>query len=184
MEDYKMDIYKKMWEISTKLEKMRNNDNYDVENFIQQLEFQINQLSFFYDSLVPKQNNDTGKTFFNLKSRPKEHQLIYANLTRGFPKELYDAHYCYLLKDCGCKFIVIPTTSLKLTSPPCNELFELDIDVKYGDRCRLNIDDIRVIDFMRIVEYKGYSDVLTNRKDILSFVNSFFKDKVDTEYNE
>lgn len=174
-----MNIYKKMWEISSKLEKMTDSGNYDVEIFIKQLEFQVNQLSFFYDNLVPKQGNNVSKTFYNLKTRPNEHQLIYVNLTRGFPKELYDAHYCYLLKDCGCKFIVVPTTSLKEDSPPCNEEFEMDIDIKNGNKCRLNVDDIRVIDFMRIVEYKGYSDVLTDREDIISFVNNFFKDKVD-----
>jgi hypothetical protein len=106
--------------------------------------------------------------------------LIYVNLTRGFPKELYDVHYCYLLKDCGNKFIVIPTTtSIKSDSPKCNDNFEKDIEVIDGNPCRLNIDDIRVIDFMRIIEYKGYQDVKTSRKEILEFVKKFFSDSVD-----
>lgn len=178
-----MSIYKTMWELSNKLEKMQNNGNYDIDTFINQLKFQIEQLSFFYDNLVPKQNNNPGKTFYNLKKRPSEHQLIYVNLTRGFPKELHDAHYCYVLRDCGSKFIIIPTTSLKLESPSCNPEYELDIEIKDGDTCRMNIDDIRVIDFMRIVEYKGYQDVLTNRENILKFVCKFFTKGIDLDYN-
>lgn len=158
---------------------MKVKGNYDVEGFINHLDFQINQLSFFYDKLVPKQSKDPGKTFYELKPRPKEHQLIYVNLTREFPKELYDPHYCYVLKDCGCKFIVVPTTSIKENSPKCNEKYELDIEIVGGNPCRLNIDDIRVIDFMRIVAYKGYSDVATERKMILNFVNEFFVDTID-----
>lgn len=173
-----MNIYKKMWELAIILDKMQQNGNYSAEGFIKAMEFQISQLSFFYDNLVPKQGNgDPGKTFYNLKTRPKEHQLIYVNLTRGFPKELNDAHYCYLLKDCGVKFIVIPTTSIK--NDKCNDLYEKDIEVIDGNPCRLNIDDIRVIDFMRIVEYKGYADVKTKREDILKFVNDFFSDTID-----
>ena len=175
-----MNMYKKLWELTTKLETIQNNGNYDAKAFINSLEFQINQLSFFYDILVPRQkDNNPSKTYFNLKKRPKEHQIIYVNLTRGFPKELYDAHYCYILKDCGNKFIIIPTTSLKDGSPDCNVNFEKDIEVLNGDACRLNIDDIRTIDFMRIVEYKGYSNVKTDRDEILKFVNNFFSDKID-----
>jgi hypothetical protein len=58
-------------------------------------------------------------------------------------------------------------------------LYEKDIEMIDGSYCRLNIDDIRVIDLMRIIQYKGYSDVKTDRKDILNFVNNFFSDIVD-----
>jgi len=175
-----VNIHKEMWDLALKLDKMQQNGYYSSEDFIKSIQFQINQLSFFYDNLVPKQGGgDPGKTFYNLDHRPKEHQILYANLTRGFPKELYDVHYCYLLKDCETKFIVIPTTSIKSNSLLCNNLYEKDIEMIDGSYCRLNIDDIRVIDLMRIIQYKGYSDVKTDRKDILNFVNNFFSDIVD-----
>jgi hypothetical protein len=62
-----MDIYKEMWKLAIDLEKMHKNDNYSVEDFIEALKFQVDQLGFFYDYLVPKQGkSDPGKTFYNL----------------------------------------------------------------------------------------------------------------------
>lgn len=177
-----MNIYKEMWSLALKLDQMNSNGNYNVDELINGLKFQIEQLSFFYDVLVAKQGNgDASKTYYKLKNRPSEHQLIYVNLTRGFPKELYDAHYCYILKDCGNKFIVIPTTSIIGKDIQCNPDFEMDIEIIDGDPCRLNIDDIRVIDFMRIIQYKNYFNVKTDRKNILDFVNTFFNIKIDKD---
>ena len=168
-----INVHRTLWKIANDLESMNINKNYDVEIFINHLEFQVKQLKFFYDTLVPKQGGNPSKTYYSLKTIPKEHQIIYVNLTRGFPKELYDPHYCYVLKNCGTKLIVIPTTSIKPDSKECKQGFELDIIVKDGENCRLNLDDIRTIDFMRIDERKIYQNVETDRQTIVGFVQKF-----------
>ena len=38
--------------------------------------------------------------------------MAYFNIGRGFPKELMDGHWCYILKDLGYKALVIPSTSI------------------------------------------------------------------------
>lgn len=165
-----MNIYKEMWGISNVLDRIKT--QYDSEDFVEQLKFQVEQLSFFYDFLVKKQGNNPSKTFYRPKKRPKEHQIAYFNLTRGFPKELYDVHWCYVFKDFGCKLLVIPTTSVKEDSKPCNPLYEKDIQIKdftNGKISRLHIDDTRVVDLQRLIEDKGIYDIETNRKDINAF---------------
>lgn len=120
-----------------------------------------------------------------MRPTPLEHQLLYVSLCRGFPKELYDGHWCYLLKDCGTKFLVIPTTSLKETSSTSEEAYYFDIEEIDGSISRLRFDEIRMIDKMRVItKDKPYRDIKTNRKTIeqkfLDFLNlSIFN--VDTQ---
>lgn len=168
-----MNIYKELWQIANTLDKISS--NYDSETFVDHLKFQVEQLSFFYNFLVPKQGNNPAKTFYAPKKRPKEHQVAYFNLTRGFPKELHDPHWCYILKDFGTKFVVIPTTSVKTTSAPCNPTFEYDITIKdfiNSSLSRLHIDDIRVVDLQRMIVDKGFYDVESSRDDITSHINN------------
>lgn len=173
-----MNIYKEMWSISNTLDKIK--DNYDSETFVTHLKFQVEQLSFFYNYLVPKQGGYISKTYYNPKKRPKVHQIAYFNLTRGFPKELCDPHWCYILKDFGCKLVIIPTTSIKSDSKPCNPSFEYDIKIKNfinTSLSRLHIDDIRVVDLQRLIldtHKHNIYDVETSRENIISNVSKIF----------
>lgn len=179
-------IYKIMWGISRQMEELQSTNRYDVDALLYSLSYQIKQLKFFYKDLIDKQGSeDANNTYYNLRPTPLEHQLLYVSLCRGFPKELYDGHWCYLLKDCGTKFLVIPTTSLKETSSTSEEAYYFDIEEIDGSISRLRFDEIRMIDKMRVItKDKPYRDIKTNRKTIeqkfLDFLNlSIFN--VDTQ---
>ena len=104
-----------------------------------------------------------------------EHKLIYINLGRGFPKELMDGHWCYVLKDYGCKLLVIPSTSIKNDSKFNSEydmdIFSEDVEKEEVIKSRLCITDMRTIDIQRIDKRKKYKKVITKRKEIIAYVN-------------
>ena len=157
------------------LEKMKN---YDAEGFSSQLLYMTRELDFFYSKLVEKQNDkNPSKTFYNVRpisKRPNQGQVGYFSLRRGYPKEVYDGHYCYVLKDFGVKFVVIPLTSVKDGST-ANPNFEMDIEIKdfiNNNVSRLQITDIRAVDVQRIDESREVYDVNTPRQLILDKVQN------------
>ena len=173
----KENIYKLMWQIAQKMEKLKATNRYDVDALLYSLSYQLDQLNYFYKDLIDKQgNNNANNTYYNLKTNPKEHQLIYVNLCRGFPKELYDGHWCYVFKHSGTKLLVIPTTSFKDVTSSEDRDYYFDIEESDGTKSRLRFDEMRMIDKMR-VDYrdKPYRNVKTDRKLIeekfLRFLN-------------
>ena len=166
-----MDIKKEMEDIADTIMSLKK---YDKEGFVTQLKYLVGQLSFFYNRLVPAQGGDPSRTYYKVKNRAKAGQIAYFNLTRGFPKETYDGHYCYIVRDCGVKFIVIPTTSVKAGSAEYNNDFEFDIklnDFQNELTTRLHVDEIRTVDLQRMNERKKIYDVLTDRETILKEIN-------------
>ena len=160
-----------MREIEKSMENLRVSGIYDVDKYACSLKHQTSQLEFFYCNLVKDQNFD--ETFYYLNKRPKEGQIAYFNIGRGFPKELMDGHWCYILKDLGYKAIVIPTTSIKEDSKECNEHYEMDILVRNKKRIlesRIQLSEIRSVDLQRIDSRKRYRSVVTPRQEILEFV--------------
>lgn len=141
-----------------------NMKNYDTEDFVNQLYYWVRDLNFFYSTLVPKQNNDKSKTFYQVapSKLPKEGQVAYFNLRKGYPKELYDGHFCYILKSFKYKFLVIPGTSVKEDSAPIDENFEVDIYLKDFTNnlvTRLQVTDIRVVDLQRLNTKRNIYDI-------------------------
>jgi hypothetical protein len=167
-----LDVRPEMTRIALKLNQINPNKNpqkYDVEGFVNDLKYWVNDLHYFYARIV--KNQDPKHVYYKItpSQRPKEGQIAYVNLRRGYPKELYDGHYCYILKDFGYKFLVIPTTSVKPNSSPLNPNFELDIEIKdfiNTNETRLQISDIRSIDIQRINTGKGVYDVITDKEYI------------------
>ena len=158
-------IYKIMWGICRQMEILQSTDRYDVDALLYSLSYQMKQLNYFYKDLIDKQgSNDANKTYYNLRPAPSEHQLIYVSLCRGFPKELYDGHWCYLLKNCGTKFLVIPVTSIKETSSTENQSYYYDIVEEDDSIARLRFDEMRTVDKMRVItKDKSYRNVKTER---------------------
>ena len=78
---------------------------YDVEKYTHSLMFQTSQLAFFFCQLVKDHNVD--HTFYHVHHKPKIHTLAYFNIGRGYPKELQDGHWCYVLKDFGYKMLIV-----------------------------------------------------------------------------
>lgn len=149
-----------------------NSTEYDVEKYTKAIAWQTKELEYYYCHLA---NN--GFTNYKLHKKPKVHQLAYINIGRGFPKELMDGHWCYVLKDFGSKMLVIPTVSIK--NEPLNEKYEMDIDISINDKktkSRLQLSDIRTIDIQRIYEKKGYLNVHTASTIIKNRINKLLSD--------
>lgn len=131
----------------------------------------LSEISFFYNKIVQNGGNPS-TAIYNLppSQRPREGQIAYISLRRGYPKETYDDHWCYILKDYGTKYLIIPTTSIKPNSSACNPQYEMDIvDKTPSGKSRLQFTDMRSIDIMRVcrsISPNSY-DVITERKEIL-----------------
>jgi len=174
-----------MWSLSSKVESLANTGRYDVDELLNALHLQLDQLNFFYDILVSKEpEQDPNKTYYSLYPNPKEHQLIYVALGRGYPKELFDVHWCYVLRHCGTKLLVIPTTSLKPSSSIIKKDYFFDILEDSGNTCRLRFNEIRVIDKMRVVKHKKYKEVITDRNEIESALGKYLNFKYVDEINK
>lgn len=157
-----------MKEAKATLKKIKN---YDVSGFARELKYWIRELHFFYNIIVPNETNDPSTSFYKIKpaNRPTTGQIAYFNLRRGYPKEIYGGHYCYILKDYGSKYLVIPTTSVKKNSSPPNSKIEIDIEIKdfKNDKIsRLHLSDMRAIDIQRINEQKAVFEVKGNTANL------------------
>ncbi len=170
-----LNIYKEFWSLANQANDLAQTGNYDVDMLISAWKHQLTASNFFYGTLVGKEpTHDANKTYYALKTEPKEHQLIYTQIGRGYSKELFDPHWCYILKHCGTKFIVIPVTSIKPDSSTPVVPYEYDIEENGGIKARMHLDDIRCVDKMRVIESKGYISVVTKREDIEAAVEKFF----------
>lgn len=170
---------KKMLDVSNLIKNLQRYDN--NYKLVDEIYKWINELSYFHNSIV-KDGDDPSSIPYKIKSslRPKEGQLAYFNLRRGYPKEIYDDHWCYVLKDFGIKYIVIPSTSIKVNSI-CHPDYEMDIETDLlENNSRLNFTDIRAIDTMRICNsiIPNVCDVLTDRKLILEKFNKIYIDAI------
>lgn len=173
-EEEKKTIDSKIGFIKKTIKGLKNYDN--PVKLVDEIDKWLYELSFFYNKVV-KDGDDPSTVVYNIppSQRPKEGQIAYINLRRGYPKETHDDHWCYILKDYGTKYLIIPTTSIKSNSLPCNPLYEMDIvDNTPAGKSRLQFTDIRSIDAMRVcrsVSPNKY-DVITDRKDILEKIKN------------
>jgi hypothetical protein len=163
--------------------------NYDANGFANQLKYWVKELHFFYNRIVPNQTNNPSTSFYEIPpaQRPKEGQVAYFNLRRGYPKELYDGHYCYVLKDFGSKYVIIPTTSVKSESSILNPNFEFDIKIKDFENdltSRMQISDIRSVDIQRLNGKRNIYDVETDREEIVKNVNRILSLTIDKTISE
>lgn len=174
------DIEPKMVEIAGKIVGIKNlqfrdpnKKTHDKAGFVYDLDYLVDQIKYFYDTIVPNQGciNNPTKAYYPLSKRPKEHQVAYFNLTRGFPKELFGGHLCYIVKDMSSKYLVIPTTSAKGIRP--RNKFEVDIEIKdyiNNEQTRLQVNDMRCIDKQRLYVDKNFYNVETDRSELLNEV--------------
>lgn len=166
-----MSVQENLLEISKSLENLEETGIYDVEKYSCSLKHLTNQLEYFYCHLVKEGGRDIDNTYYHLASRPMLHQLACFNIGRGFPKELMDGHWCYVLKDLGYKMLIIPCTSIK--GSQVNPEFGMDIDVVMGGKktqSRLQLSEIRCVDMQRLDLRKPFCDVLTSHDKIIKYV--------------
>ncbi|MGB4438670.1 MAG: hypothetical protein WBJ13_05455 [Sedimentibacter sp.] len=172
-------IDKKVGYIKRTLKTLKHYDS--PTKLVDEIDKWLIELSYFHNTVV-KDGQNPSDVIYNLpkSKRPKEGQIAYINLRRGYPKETYDDHWCYILKDFGTKYIVIPSTSIKEHSNKCNDLYEMDIkDCTPNGISRLQFTDVRSIDAMRICLSlnPNYYDVITSKNDILKKFYEIVLDK-------
>lgn len=174
MEDKKieMSVEHNMDEMKKSLKKLEKTDCYDVEKYTYSLLHQTRQLEYFYCELLEEDHPQPDQTYYHVYRRPTVHQMAYFNIGRGFPKELMDGHWCYVLKDFGSKMLIIPCTSIKEDSP-APSAYELDISSrirKYTIKSRMQVSDMRVVDIQRLDMRKRFCEVITDRKEIENYI--------------
>ncbi len=79
-----------------------------------------------------------------------EGDMVYVNLDVGFPHEMCFGHWCYVVKKMRDKALVIPATSVKDDDAVSTEM---DISVIINGKktkSRLNFNEMRTVDNMRI----------------------------------
>lgn len=139
----------------------------DIEGLMFDIDYELGQLLYFHKNVLPKTH------FYHMKAIPKQGEVAYFNLTRGFPKELVGGHWCLVLKYVKGKALVVPLTSIKEDSAPVDPEFQIDIQVE-GFKCmsRAQISDIRTIDVQRCYIKKGFKRVITNQEEIYNKIHN------------
>lgn len=167
----------KLQSIEKELEKLKGY-GYSIEALQESWYHQVVQLNYFYN-LCERNNSQPDNTYYKLKQVPKKHQLAYFNIGRGFPKELMDGHWCYILKIVGCKAIVIPTTSLKKGTNDTyrKTIKSMDMQDKSTYLSSMSYSEIRAIDLQRLDVRKTFLDVITPRGEIITALKKFMFDE-------
>ncbi len=171
-------IDKKIGFIKKTIKNLKHYDN--PSKLVDEIDKWLFELSYFYNSVV-KDGDNPSEIIYNIPSskRPKEGQIAYINLRRGYPKETFDDHWCYILRDYGTKYVIIPSTSIKKDSKKCNPLYEMDIeDCTPNGISRLQFTDIRSIDAMRVCQslQPNFYNVKTSRDKIIEKFNEIVLD--------
>ena len=103
-----------------------------------------------------------------------EGDIIFVNLGIGYAHEIMKPHWCYVLKDCKSKFVVIPIHTVR--GVICDE-HEIDIQTVIEGSIttsRMSLSDIRSIDKQRIDQRRSVGKVLTPRSEILESIRKYF----------
>lgn len=147
----------------TKLLKIRH---FDLTSFSYNFERMVNNIYFFNNSLCANCQNesDVSNVQYNLpaKERPKKGQVAFFYIENSYPKEIFNSHWCLVLKDFGSLMLVVPMTSVKSNSSEVYEPTEIDIKIKDFENdgtSRLHVDQIFSADIMRIDKSKPIYDL-------------------------
>lgn len=138
----------------------------DLTSFSYNFERMVNNIYFFNNSLCANCQNesDVSNVQYNLpvKERPKEGQVAFFYIENSYPKEIFNSHWCLVLKDFGSLMLVVPMTSVKSDSSETYEPTEIDVKIKDFENdgiSRLHVDQIFSADIMRIDKSKSIYDL-------------------------
>ncbi|MBO6047357.1 MAG: hypothetical protein J6P61_06390 [Erysipelotrichaceae bacterium] len=180
-----MNKYKNIADLLKSVERLERTHLYDVNKFTRSIAHLASQLEYFYCHLADEQGREPNQTFYYVKTRPHVHQLAYFNIGRGYPKEVMDGHYCYVLSDLGTKMVIIPCTSIKEDSQNPDPRFQKDIIVRSGNElmvCRLQLSDIRAVDIQRIDVRKDIRECVTSKAEIHKCVGSVLSTDISKQH--
>lgn len=135
-----------------------------IEHLLGSIEFQIGQSNKkgMNVPIVPKNIEDI-----------EVGDMVYVNLEINYPQEMWYGHWCYVLKDAGSKFLIIPSTSHYMKG---DDGYHMVIDTVINNaigKSRLSFTDMRFIDKQRIDDRKSIGKVLTPKREIRERVFTF-----------
>lgn len=147
----------------TKLLRIRH---FDLTSFAYNFERMVNNIYFFNNSLCANCQNESDVSNvqykLSVKERPKEGQVAFFYIENSYPKEIFNSHWCLVLKDFGSLMLVVPMTSVKSDSSEIYEPTEIDVKIKDFENdgiSRLHVDQIFSADIMRIDKSKPIYDL-------------------------
>lgn len=136
-------------ELKTLPQELNDTGLYDIHTLISGIRHLLIENIFFYGNIMGRcPDKKPSHVFYDLKNKPKSHQLVYVQLGGGYAKEMRAPHWCYVYRINGPKLLVVPITSIKPESGPAREPYELDIIEGDGRTGRLHFDEMRSIDKM------------------------------------
>ena len=144
-------------------------NNFCIEDFIWNYKRMISSIYHFHNVIGKNASDATtlSKIKYNLKSmpRPKEGQVVYLYIENSYPKEIFNSHWCLILKDFGNTFLVVPMVSIKKNSAPLDKSTELIVKIKDFEEfgcSKLKVHQMFCGDIMRINPKKKIYDLQTD----------------------
>ena len=158
-----MDAKKELDNITNQLLKIKN---FDIVSFVFNYKRMVNSLYHFHNTIA-KTPIQLSKIKYNLKGmkRPVEGDVCYFYIENSYPKEIFNSHWCLILKDFGNTMLVVPMVSIKKDSADVDKSCEMIVKIKdfEEDGCsKLKIHQIFSADIMRINPEKKVYRLQTN----------------------
>ncbi len=161
-----MDAKKELDNITNQLLKIKN---FDIVSFVFNYKRMVNSLYHFHNTIGKNAKTpiQLSKIKYNLKSmkRPVEGDVCYFYIENSYPKEIFNSHWCLILKDFGNTMLVVPMVSIKKDSADVDKSCEMIVKIKdfEEDGCsKLKIHQIFSADIMRINPEKKVYRLQTN----------------------
>ena len=149
-----LDIQKELENINKKLLKIKN---FDIVSFVYNYKRMVNSIYHFHNTIGKDAKSPTqlSKLKYNLKGmkRPIEGDVCYIYIENSYPKEIFNSHWCLILKDFGNTMLVVPMVSIKKESADVDKSCEMIVKIKdfEEDGCsKLKIHQMFSADIMRI----------------------------------
>lgn len=150
----RMDYNKELNEINKKILSIKN---FNTEDFIWNYKRMINSIYHFHNVIGKnaKCSGDLSKIKYNLKGmkRPQSGDVCYIYIENSYPKEIFNSHWCLIIKDFGNTMLVVPMVSIKQESAQVDKTCEMIVKIKdfEEDGCsKLKIHQMFCADIMRI----------------------------------
>lgn len=160
------DVVKKLHTLVPRITRLKN---FDLECFYYNLNRLISTLEFYHNSIGKNAKNikELSAIQYDVpKSKmPKEGQVAYFYIETSYPKEIYNSHWCLVLKDLGSLLVVIPLTSIKKDSNPVDKQREMIVKIQdfEEDGCsKLKINQIFSASLMRLNQSKKIYNLQTD----------------------
>ena len=161
-----MDIPKELNDINAKLLKIKN---FDITSFVYNYKRMVQSIYHFHNTIGKNASSPTelSQIRYNLKGmpRPTEGDVCYFYIENSYPKEIFNSHWCLILKDFGNTMLVVPMVSIKKESAGVDKSCEMIVKIKdfEEDGCsKLKIHQMFCADVMRINPQKNVYSLQTD----------------------